>query len=84
MTKRLINKIIIMMVVMILLGTCSFGEKKIDYEPFVKALDEGDMRKVMSASAEGYAYVKERVVDFTIETNGDENHYNTLYQTTEG
>ena len=31
-----------------------------------------------------YAYVKERVVDFTIETNGDENHYNTLYQTTEG
>ncbi|QWH06205.1 DUF3952 domain-containing protein [Bacillus mycoides] len=84
MTKRLINKIIIMMVVMILLGACSFGEKKIDYEPFVKALDEGDMRKVMSASADGYAYVKERVVDFTIETNGDENHYNTLYQTTEG
>ncbi|MCU5377347.1 DUF3952 domain-containing protein [Bacillus cereus] len=73
-----------MMVVMILLGACSFGEKKIDYEPFVKALDEGDMRKVMSASADGYAYVKERVVDFTIETNGDENHYNTLYQTTEG
>ncbi|MCZ6944740.1 DUF3952 domain-containing protein [Bacillus mycoides] len=84
MTKRLINKIIIMMVVMILLGACSFGEKKIDYEPFVKALDEGDMRKVMSASADGYAYVKERVVDFTIETNGDEKHYNTLYQTTEG
>ncbi|EJS02789.1 hypothetical protein IKM_03417 [Bacillus mycoides] len=84
MTKRLINKIIIMMVVMILLGACSFGGKKIDYEPFVKALDEGDMRKVMSASADGYAYVKERVVDFTIETNGDENHYNTLYQTTEG
>ncbi|WP_033713452.1 DUF3952 domain-containing protein [Bacillus mycoides] len=73
-----------MMVVMILLGACSFGEKKIDYEPFVKALDEGDMRKVMSASADGYAYVKERVVDFTIETNGDEKHYNTLYQTTEG
>ncbi|MDO8160515.1 DUF3952 domain-containing protein [Bacillus toyonensis] len=84
MTKRLINKIIIMMVVMILLGACSFGEKKIDYEPFVKALDEGDMRKAMSASDDGYAYVKERIVDFTIETNGDENHYNTLYQTTEG
>ncbi|QPW51466.1 DUF3952 domain-containing protein [Bacillus thuringiensis] len=73
-----------MMVVMILLGACSFGEKKIDYEPFVKALDEGDMRKAMSASDDGYAYVKERIVDFTIETNGDENHYNTLYQTTEG
>lgn len=84
MTKRLINKIIIMMVVMILLGACSFGEKKIDYEPFVKALDEGDMRKAMSASDDGYAYVKERIVDFTIETNVDENHYNTLYQTTEG
>ncbi|EJR31706.1 hypothetical protein IIG_02791 [Bacillus cereus VD048] len=83
MTKRLINKIIIMMVVMILLGACSFGEKKIDYEPFVKALDEGDMGKVMSASDDGYAYVKERVIDFTTEKNGDDRIHNTLYQTTE-
>ncbi len=67
-----------------LLQACSFFEKKIEYESFVKALDEGDMGNVMSASDDGYAYVKERIVDFTIETSGDENHYNTLYQTTEG
>ncbi|PGT00713.1 DUF3952 domain-containing protein [Bacillus cereus] len=82
--KISIHKLIILVLVISLMSGCSFGEKKVDYEPFVKSLDEGDMRKVMSASDDGYAYVKERVVDFTIETNGDENHYNTLYQTTEG
>ncbi len=57
---------------------------RLDYKPFVKALDEGDMRKVMSASDDGYAYVKERVIDFTTEKNGDDRIHNTLYQTTEG
>ncbi|PRT07199.1 hypothetical protein C6356_01935 [Bacillus wiedmannii] len=82
--KKKAKVMIVVSIVASLLSGCGFGEKQIDYKPFVKALDEGDMGKVMSASDDGYAYVKERIVDFTIETNGDENHYNTLYQTTEG
>ncbi|OOR12044.1 DUF3952 domain-containing protein [Bacillus mycoides] len=84
MNKKRASKMITIIVAIILLQACSFFEKKIEYESFVKALDEGDMGNVMSASDDGYAYVKERIVDFTIETSGDENHYNTLYQTTEG
>ncbi|MCW1238744.1 MULTISPECIES: DUF3952 domain-containing protein [Bacillus] len=82
--KKKAKVMIVVSIVASLLSGCGFGEKQIDYKPFVKALDEGDMGKVMSASDDGYAYVKERIVDFTIETNGEENHYNTLYQTTEG
>lgn len=82
--KRKAKVMIVVSIVASLLSGCGFGENQIDYKPFVKDLDEGDMGKVMSASDNGYAYVKERIVDFTIETSGDENHYNTLYQTTEG
>ena len=51
---------ITVIIIISLLNGCSFGETKIEYEPFVKALDEGDMKKVMSASDDGYAYVKQR------------------------
>ncbi|AFQ15350.1 DUF3952 domain-containing protein [Bacillus thuringiensis] len=67
-----------------LLQACSFFEKKIDYEPFVKALDEGDMKKVMSASDDGYAYVKQRGIYSTYEQKEDGEHSKTIYQTTEG
>ncbi|WP_242263934.1 DUF3952 domain-containing protein [Bacillus cereus group sp. BfR-BA-01400] len=82
--KKKAKVMIVVSIVASLLSGCVFGEKQIDYKPFVKALDEGDMRKVMSASDDGYAYVKERVIDFTTEKNGDDRIHNTLYQTTEG
>ncbi|MED2487239.1 hypothetical protein CN977_26810 [Bacillus thuringiensis] len=82
--KKKVKVMIVVSIVASLLSGCGFGEKQIDYKPFVKALDEGDMRKVMSASDDGYAYVKERVIDFTTEKNGDDRIHNTLYQTTEG
>ncbi|MCC4014509.1 DUF3952 domain-containing protein, partial [Bacillus thuringiensis] len=82
--KKKAKVMIVVSIVASLLSGCGFGEKQIDYKPFVKALDEGDMRKVMSASDDGYAYVKERVIDFTTEKNGDDRIHNTLYQTTEG
>ena len=44
-----------------------FWETKIEYERLVKALDEGDMKTVMSASDDGYAYVKEETSDSTYE-----------------
>ncbi|MED3013271.1 DUF3952 domain-containing protein, partial [Bacillus thuringiensis] len=82
--KKKAKVMIVMSIVASLLSGCGFGETKIEYERLVKALDEGDMRKVMSASDDGYAYVKERVIDFTTEKNGDDRIHNTLYQTTEG
>ncbi|HDR6954783.1 MULTISPECIES: DUF3952 domain-containing protein [Bacillus cereus group] len=82
--KKKAKVMIVVSIVASLLSGCGLGEKQIDYKPFVKALDEGDMRKVMSASDDGYAYVKERVIDFTTEKNGDDRIHNTLYQTTEG
>ncbi|WP_308390717.1 DUF3952 domain-containing protein, partial [Bacillus thuringiensis] len=54
MSKRLVEKIVIVMTVTFLLSACSFGETKIEYERLVKALDEGDMKTVMSASDDGY------------------------------
>ncbi len=65
--KKKAKVMIVVSIVASLLSGCGFGEKQIDYKPFVKALDEGDMRKVMSASDDGYAYMKERVIDFTTE-----------------
>ncbi|PGS30172.1 hypothetical protein COC65_25435, partial [Bacillus thuringiensis] len=50
MNKKRVSKMITIIIAISLLQACSFFEKKIDYEPFVKALDEGDMKKVMSAS----------------------------------
>ncbi|WP_142329822.1 DUF3952 domain-containing protein [Bacillus thuringiensis] len=67
-----------------LLQACSFFEKKIEYEPFVKALDEGDMKKVMSASDDGYAFVEQRGIYSTYEQKEDGEHRNTIYQTSEG
>ncbi|HDR7641933.1 DUF3952 domain-containing protein [Bacillus wiedmannii] len=67
-----------------LLQACSFFEEKIEYEPFVKALDEGDMKKVMSASDDGYAYVKQRGIYSTYEQKEDGEHSKTIYQTSTG
>ncbi|WP_142316478.1 DUF3952 domain-containing protein, partial [Bacillus thuringiensis] len=63
---------------------CSFFEEKIEYEPFVKALDEGDMKKVMSASDDGYAFVEQRGIYSTYEQKEDGEHSKTIYQTSEG
>ncbi|MGG3044160.1 DUF3952 domain-containing protein [Bacillus anthracis] len=67
-----------------LLQACSFFEEKIEYEPFLKALDEGDMKKVMSASDDGYAYVKQRGIYSTYEQKEDGEHSKTIYQTSKG
>ncbi|WP_049119793.1 DUF3952 domain-containing protein, partial [Bacillus cereus] len=53
--KKKARMMIVLLIVSSLLSGCGFGETKIEYEPFVKALDEGDMKKVMSASDDGYA-----------------------------
>lgn len=42
----------------VLLGTClTLTGCKVAYKDIVKALDEGDMKTVMAASDDGYAYV---------------------------
>ncbi|SFK07389.1 MULTISPECIES: DUF3952 domain-containing protein [unclassified Bacillus (in: firmicutes)] len=42
----------------VLLGTClTLTGCKVEYKDIAKALDEGDMKTVMSASDDGYAYV---------------------------
>ncbi|EOO22779.1 hypothetical protein IGA_00227 [Bacillus cereus HuA3-9] len=81
--KKKVKMMIVMSIAANLLSGCDFGETKIEHERLVKALDEGDMKAVMSASDDGYAYVKERVIDFTTEKNGNDRIHNTLYQTTE-
>ncbi|PGK35296.1 hypothetical protein CN908_25955 [Bacillus thuringiensis] len=75
---------IVVSIVASLLSGCGFGEKQIDYKPFVKALDEGDMGKVMSASDDGYAYVKQRGIYSTYEQKEDGEHSKTIYQTSKG
>ena len=42
------------------------------------------MKTVMSASDDGYAYVKERSIYGTFEEKEDGTHSKTIYQTTEG
>ncbi|MEB9336093.1 DUF3952 domain-containing protein [Bacillus cereus] len=84
MNKKSVSKIIPIIIAISLLQACSFFEEKIEYEPFVKALDEGDMRKVMSASDDGYAYVKQRGIYSTYEQKEDGEHRKTIYQTSEG
>ncbi len=74
----------LMTVVGSLLSGCSFFETKIKYEPFVKALDEGDMTKVMSASDDGYAHLEERVIYSAFEEKEDGIHEKNIYQTTDG
>ncbi|WIL49387.1 DUF3952 domain-containing protein [Bacillus bombysepticus] len=81
--KKKAKMIIVLSIVANLLSGCGFGETKIEYERLVKALDEGDMKTVMSASDEGYAYVKEEVRDSTfIEDNNKQ--IGVVYQTTQG
>ncbi|MFC8056597.1 DUF3952 domain-containing protein [Bacillus cereus] len=84
MNKKRVSKIIPIIIAISLLQACSFFEKKIEYEPFVKALDEGDMKKVMSASDDGYAYVKQRGIYSTYEQKEDGEQRKTIYQTSEG
>ncbi|MFO6883859.1 DUF3952 domain-containing protein, partial [Bacillus cereus] len=82
--KKKAKVMIVVSIMASLLSGCGFGEKQIDYKPFVKALDEGDMRKVMSASDDGYAYVKQRGIYSTYEQKEDGEHRKTIYQTSEG
>ncbi|WP_033690574.1 DUF3952 domain-containing protein [Bacillus cereus] len=84
MNKKRVSKMIPIIIAISLLQACSFFEKKIEYEPFVKALDEGDMKKVMSASDDGYAYVEQRGIYSTYEQKEDGEHRKTIYQTSEG
>ncbi|EJQ32025.1 MULTISPECIES: DUF3952 domain-containing protein [Bacillus] len=82
--KKKAKVMIVVSIVASLLSGCGFGEKQIDYKPFVKALDEGDMGKVMSASDDGYAYVKQRGIYSTYEQKEDGEHSKTIYQTSKG
>ncbi|MEC2468866.1 DUF3952 domain-containing protein [Bacillus cereus] len=82
--KKKARMMIVLLIVSSLLSGCGFGETKIEYEPFVKALDEGDMKKVMSASDDGYAYVTQRGIYSTFEQKEGGEHSKTIRQTTEG
>lgn len=84
MNKKSVSKIIPIIIAISLLQACSFFEEKIEYEPFVKALDEGDMKKVMSASDDGYAFVGQRGIYSTYEQKEDGEHRKTIYQTSKG
>ncbi len=46
--KKKAKMMIVLSIVSSLLSGCGFGETKIEYERLVKALDEGDMKTVMS------------------------------------
>ncbi|PFW93497.1 hypothetical protein COL32_29900 [Bacillus pseudomycoides] len=82
--KKKAKVMIVMTIVASLFSGCGFGETKIDYERFVKALDEGDMKTVMSASDDGYAYVTQRGIYSRYEEKEDGEHSKTIRQTTEG
>ncbi|MGQ8812132.1 DUF3952 domain-containing protein [Bacillus sp. NA_165.1] len=84
MNTKKVSKMITIIITISLLQACSFFEEKIEYEPFVKALDEGDMKKVMSASDDGYAFVEQRGIYSTFEQKEDGEHRKTIYQTSEG
>ncbi|PEG02840.1 DUF3952 domain-containing protein [Bacillus cereus] len=82
--KKKAKMMIVLSIIANLLSGCGFGETKIEYERLVKALDEGDMKTVMSASDDGYAYVKEETSDSTYEEKEDGEHSRIIYQTTHG
>jgi hypothetical protein len=82
--KKKAKMMIVLSIVSSLLGGCGFGETKIEYERLVKALDEGDMKTVMSASDDGYAYVTQRGIYSTFEQKEDGEHSKTIYQTSTG
>ena len=81
--KKKAKTMIVLSIIANLLSGCGFGETKIEYERLVKALDEGDMKTAMSASDDGYAYVKEEVRDSTFGAEND-NRISVVYQTTGG
>ena len=81
--KKKAKMMIVLSIVASLLSGCGLGETKIEYERLVKALDEGDMKTVMSASDDGYAYVKEEVRDSMFWAEND-NRISVVYQTTGG
>jgi len=82
--KKKVKAILVMTITATLLGGCSLGGTKIEYERLVKALDEGDMQTVMTPSDEGYAYVQEQGIYSTYEEKEDGEHSKIIYQTTEG
>ena len=82
--KKKARMMIVLLIVSSLLSGCGFRETKIEYERLVKALDEGDMKTVMSASDDGYAYVKQRGIYSTYEQKEDGEHSKTIYQTSKG
>ena len=83
--KLMIKLTAVVTIVATLLGGCGvLGETKIAYEPFEKALDEGDMATAMSAGKDGYAHVGEHVIYSTYEDKEDGKHSKVIYQTTEG
>ncbi|UYO22181.1 DUF3952 domain-containing protein [Bacillus sp. 41-22] len=82
--KKKAKMMIVLSVVASILSGCSFGETKIEYERFVKALEDEDMSTVMSASDDGYAYVTQRGIYSTFEQKEDGEHSKTIRQTTEG
>ncbi|HDR4375044.1 hypothetical protein C5137_03665 [Bacillus cereus] len=82
--KKKAKVMIVVSIVASLLSGCGFGETKIEYERFVKALEEEDMSTVMSASDDGYAYVAQRGIYSTFEQKEDGEHSKTIRQTTEG
>ncbi|WP_242265716.1 MULTISPECIES: DUF3952 domain-containing protein [unclassified Bacillus cereus group] len=82
--KKKAKMMIVLSIIANLLSGCGFGETKIEYERLVKALDEGDMKTVISASDDGYAYVKEETSDSTYEEKEDGEHSRIIYQTTHG
>ncbi|MDM5188389.1 DUF3952 domain-containing protein [Bacillus sp. DX4.1] len=82
--KKKANGMIVMTILATLFGGCSFGETKIEYERLVKALDEGDMKTVISASDDEYASIKEQARYSTFEEKEDGEHTRTIYQATSG
>lgn len=70
-----------MSIVLSILGGCDI---KIEYERLVKALDEGDIKTIMSASDDGYAFIHEEVRCSSYEEKEDGEHSRTIYQTTGG
>ncbi|HEK9103046.1 DUF3952 domain-containing protein [Bacillus pfraonensis] len=82
--RKLMKLTIKMLTLVVILGGCGMGETKIEYERLVKALDEGDMKTVMSASDDGYAHVEEQSIQSVMEEEGDGTHTKRLYQSTDG
>ncbi len=88
--KKKVKGMIVMTIVVSLLGGCGSSKPealkgtKIEYERLIKALDEGDMKTVMSASDDGYAHVEEQSIQSVMEEKEDGTHNKRLYQSTDG